>query len=328
VPVRIYAERWKGTLKNVVFTLRVAAMMIGERRNYQVVYFLMQGLHVAVGLPVARLLKKPIIMKIAGSGVVPRIYESRIGRQELVWMNRWAKRVLVLNPGMRQEAIAHGISPGKLDWMPNPVDTKEFSPATADEQRRLRSGFGIPDAAQLVLYCGRLAPEKGLDTLLEAFSLVIRQVRGAFLVLVGDGPVRDALAEKAGRLGLVGNHIRFTGLVNPVDVCQWLKIADVFALVSPAEGFSCALAEAMSTGVASVASDIPANRQLVEHGLHGVLVPVGEAEKIAAAISGLLEDVSSRRRMGEMARQRIMENYSTEHIVERYQALFREALAD
>jgi len=328
VPVRIYAERWNGTLKNVVFAVRVAGMLIAERRKYQFVYFLMQGLHLAVGLPVARLLKKPIIMKIAGSGEVPRIYKSRIGQQELMWLNRWAKRVLVLNPGMRQEAIDHGISAHKLEWMPNPVDTDEFSPATPEKRREIRARFGIPDCGQVVLYSGRLAPEKGLETLLEAFALVLRQTPKALLVLVGDGAMRGALTEQAVRLGLDESRVKFAGLVHPKEVCQWLKIADVFALVSPAEGFSCALAEAMSTGVASVVSDIPANRQLVEDGLQGVLTPAGTAESAASAIVGLLEDAPLRKRMGEMARLRILENYSTEHIVERYEALFREALAD
>src|SRR5215470_10545291 len=60
VPVRIYAHRKDGALKNIIYALRVAGMLIRERNNYQFVYFLMPGLHLAVGLPVARLLKKPI----------------------------------------------------------------------------------------------------------------------------------------------------------------------------------------------------------------------------------------------------------------------------
>ena len=92
VPVRIYAHRKDGALKNIIYALRVAGMLIRERNNYQFVYFLMPGLHLAVGLPVARLLKKPILAKIAGSGEVPGMSKSRIGRQELRWLNRWAKR--------------------------------------------------------------------------------------------------------------------------------------------------------------------------------------------------------------------------------------------
>src|SRR5271156_5648778 len=66
VPVRIYAERWKGAMKDIVFALRVAGMLIRERNDYEVVYFLMQGLHLAAGLPVAKALGKPVVMKIAG----------------------------------------------------------------------------------------------------------------------------------------------------------------------------------------------------------------------------------------------------------------------
>src|SRR5271170_2566823 len=65
VAVRIYARHCKGVLKDVVFALRVAEMLIRERRNYQLVYFLTHGLHLALGLPVARLLGKPILMKIS-----------------------------------------------------------------------------------------------------------------------------------------------------------------------------------------------------------------------------------------------------------------------
>jgi glycosyltransferase involved in cell wall biosynthesis len=326
VPVRMYAGRWEGTLRDVVFALRVAMMLIWERRNYQFVYFLMQGLHLAVGLPVARLVKKPILMKIAGSGVVPQVYSSRIGRQELRWLSRWAKTILILNEDMRQEAIDHGISPHKLVWMPNPVDTKEFSPATKDEQHELRTTLGIPETALVVLYSGRLAPEKALPTLLSAFALVLKDVPDALLVLVGDGAVRLALIEQAKQLGLSEETIRFTGRVDPQSVCLWLKIATVFALVSPSEGFPCALEEAMSAGIPSVVSDIPANRQLVKNGLHGILTPVGDIEKIAESIVRLLQDAPLRRRMGEAAREHIAANYSTSHIVDRYEVLFREIL--
>jgi glycosyltransferase involved in cell wall biosynthesis len=327
VPVRIYARSREGTFKNVVYALRVAEMLIRERKNYQFVYFLMQGLHLAVGLPVARLLKKPILLKISGSGEVPRMYKSRIGRHELRWLNRWARKILILNEGMRQEAIDHGISPEHLLLMPNPVDTNEFSPARPDEQRQLRERFGIPQTAPVVMYSGRLAPEKALPTLLNAFALVVKTVPDALLVLVGDGAVRVALIEQARQLGLSDWNIRFTGRVDPQHVSQWLKIATVFTLVSPAEGFPCALEEAMSTGLASVATDIPGNRQLVEDGLHSILTPVGDTKILAESIVLLLQDTTLRQRMGQAARDHIMGNYSTQHIVDRYEAVFKAILA-
>jgi len=93
VPVRIYAHRKGWSSQEHHYALRIAGMLIRERNNYQLVYFLMPGLHLTVGLPVARQLKKPILVKkIAGSGEVPGMSKSRIGRQELRWLNRWAKR--------------------------------------------------------------------------------------------------------------------------------------------------------------------------------------------------------------------------------------------
>src|SRR5258705_11691939 len=83
IPVRIYARRWKGALKDIVFALQVAGMLIRERREYQLVYFLMQGLHLAVGLPVSKVLQKPILMKISSSIIIPELRKSISGRLEL-----------------------------------------------------------------------------------------------------------------------------------------------------------------------------------------------------------------------------------------------------
>jgi glycosyltransferase involved in cell wall biosynthesis len=326
VPVRIYAGSWKGTMKNIVFAFRVACMLVWERRNYQFVYFLMQGLHLATGLPVARALGKPILMKIAGSGEVPRMSKSRAGRLELHMLRRWPRRVMILNEGMRQEAMAHGFTPQQLLWMPNPVDTDEFAPGSESAKRELRERFQISLTSPVVFYCGRLAPEKALASLLDAFSLVTQKLPGAFLVLVGDGPLRGDLEKQADDLGLTGKSVRFAGRVNPDEVCSWLKVADVFALVSFSEGFPCSLIEAMSAGLPSVVSEIPANQQLINTGEQGILIHPGDSKAIADALLRLLEHSELRIRMGQAARRTILENYSTNLIADRYEDLFRQTL--
>jgi glycosyltransferase involved in cell wall biosynthesis len=324
VPVRIYAGRWEGASKDRVFAIRVAGMLIRERGNYDLVYFLMQGLHLAAGLPVARFVRKPILMKIGGSGVIPLMSRSGWGRLELRWLRQWAHRVMILNEGMRDEALRAGFGNEQLLWMPNPVDTGEFSPCDEQERAHLREQHGIPAAAQVVMYSGRLAPEKALPTLIAAFADVARRKPEAMLLLVGDGPVRAALARQVGALGL--EHVRFAGRVEPGEVRSWLRIVDVFVLVSPSEGFPCALAEAMAVGLPSVVSDIPATRQLVDDERDGLLTPVGDERAISAAILRLLDDAGLHARMGRAARARIVDNYSTEKVADRYEALFREAL--
>lgn len=325
VPVRIYAARWKGAWKDIVFALRVAGMLVWERRNYQLVYFLMQGLHLAAGLPVARALGKPIIMKVGGSGVIPLMTRSRAGRLELHWLRKWAYRVMILNDGMREEAFRESFTTDRLYWMPNPVDTNEFSPCAAAERMELRRKFGIPTDALVVIYTGRLAPEKALPLFLQAFARTAQHCPETRLVLVGDGPLRSSLAESAATLG-IAERVHFAGRVDPDEVRSWLRIADVFALASPSEGFACALLEAMSVGLPSVVTDIPANRQLIDDGEHGILAPSGDTVAFASALERLLRDASLRAHMGEAARRRAVENYSTDTIADRYERLFREAL--
>ena len=153
VPVRLYAARRNGVLKNVMFALSVAWLLIRERRNYQVVYFLMQGLHLAAGLPVAKMLGKTILMKVGGSGVLPGMAQTPTGRLEIRWLRKWAHRVIILNDGMRAEALAVRLPADRLVWMPNPVDTEHFSPVPEAERRELRAQHnkfrGMPSSSSI-----------------------------------------------------------------------------------------------------------------------------------------------------------------------------------
>jgi glycosyltransferase involved in cell wall biosynthesis len=326
VPVRIYAGHWQGWMRDFVFGLRVGAMLLWERRQYQIAYFLMQGFHLATGLPAARLAGKAIVMKVGGSGVIPMMARSAAGRLELRWLRQWAVRIMILNEGMREEALQEGFPAEQLCWMPNPVDTEKFAPCDPAARLERRARFGIPATAPVALYCGRLAPEKALPSLMDAFALVVKRIPEAVLVLVGDGPLRAPLTEQAARLQIPEKNLCFAGRVAPEDVPAWLQVADVFTLVSPSEGFPCALAEAMSAGLASVVSDIPGNRQLIESGVHGLLAPVGDSAAIAVAVMRIFEDAPLRARMAEASRNRVVENYSTSKIADRYEALFQEAL--
>jgi glycosyltransferase involved in cell wall biosynthesis len=325
VPVRIYAARWNGVMKDMVYAISVAWLLIRERRNYQAVYFLMQGLHLAVGLPVARLLGKTILMKVGGSGVLPAMALSPTGRLEIRWLRKWADCVMILNEGMRTEALAARLPADKLLWMPNPVDTEHFSPVPDELRRQLRAQHGLPEDASVIIYTGRLAPEKSLHVLVEAFAAVRHQRPQAYLVLVGDGPMRTALTEQTQRLGCQDNT-RFVGTVAPSEIPRWLQMADMFALVSPSEGFPCALVEAMSAGLASVVSDIPAIRQLVQSEQHGLLAPAGDAAAVSAALIRLLDDQELRTRMGAEARRSVKEQYATERVLERYETLLSETI--
>ena len=328
VPVRILTRHSRGRAKDFAFAGRVAWHLWSHRGRYDIVYFLMQGLHLAAGLPVARMLSKPIVMKVGGSGVIPAMRASRAGRRELDWMRKWGVRILLLNEGMIEEALADGFSRQQLTWMPNPVNVSEFRPAQDGEATAWRRQHGISEQAPVAVYVGRLSPEKGLPELLHGFAAAARQSPDACLVLVGDGSQRAELQAAAAALGLGPAQIRFAGRVPITEVPLWLRASDVFALLSPSEGFSCALLEAMSAGLASVVSDIPANRQLIDPEVHGLVVPFGDRAAAGRAFLRLLGDPHCRQTMGRQARRRVVEAYSTDRVVDRYETLFNELYAD
>jgi len=327
VPVRILTRRSRGRAKDFVFALEVAWAIWSGRQRYDVIYFLMQGLHLAAGLPVARWLGKPIVMKFGGSGVIPLMRSSRAGRVELDWLRRWAARLMVLNDAMIEEGIADGFAREQFTWMPNPVDVSEFRPAQPGETAAWREQHRIPLQACVTVYVGRLSSEKGLPGLVRGFAQAARRSPDAILVLVGDGAQRGELEALAGQLGLGPDQIRFIGRVNITEVPYWLRSSDIFALTSPSEGFSCALLEAMAAGLASLVSDIPANRQLIDPGIHGLTVPFGDESSIGEALLRLSADPEARQRMGEAARNRVVQNYSTSRVMERYETLLSEVMA-
>lgn len=326
VSVRILTNRSAGRIRDRIFALRVALEIWRTRHDYDVVYFLMQGLHLASGLPVARFAAKPAVVKISGSGIIPVMRQTSMGRRELNWLQRWKIPLMVLNEGMMDEARQAGFAREQLIWMPNPVDIDEFRPALRGEAAAWRERHGIGAAAKVGIYVGRISLEKGLPALIRGFAHAARSMPDAMLLLVGDGPMRGELEEMVRNLGADGERIRFVGRVTPGDVSGWLRASDVYALTSPNEGFACALLEAMATGLPSIVSDIPANLQLVDDGVHGITVPFDSETAIASAFENLLADPETRRRMGAAARERVVENYSTDKVAARYERMFESVL--
>jgi len=327
VPVRILTRKSTGRRKDMAFAIRVAWEIWKGRKQYDLVYFLMQGLQVATGLPTTRFLRKPAIMKISGSGVIGLMRRSRIGRLELKWLRDWNVPLIVLNEGMIQEALDESFSRDQLIWMPNPVDVENYRPAIPGEVAAWRERHGIPLEAKVLLYVGRLGQEKGLQPLMRGFASVMDRVPDALLVLVGGGPIKRELQALARNLDPKGNRIRFQGWIPTTEVPFWLRSSDVFALTSPNEGFSCALLEAMSTALPSVVSSIPANLQLIDHGIHGLTVTWDQDQAIGESMFNLLTDCGARQRMGNAARRRVLENYSTEKVLQLYEETFGRVVA-
>lgn len=324
--VRIYGHSQSKRWRDLVYALGVAWTLFKERDDYEVVYFLMTGLHLAFGLPMARLLGKPIVMKFSASSLVLRMRNSFLGRLELGMLRRWASHILVLNPGMVEEALEVGFEKNRIGWMPNPVDTDHFRPCSPEERIQLRRELNVGPDTPLAVFVGRLDPQKKLPWLLGAFTRVVRERPDAVLALIGDGYLRSELAQLVSSLNLDRNVI-FTGRLNTSGLLKWLQAGDLITLVSEIEGLPCALIEAMSAGLPAVVSDIPAHTQLVDTEVNGVITKLGDQESIARGLLRVLNDPAARTRMGAASRQRMLDTFATSKVVDCYETLFAESIA-
>lgn len=324
VPVQQYGLG-NGRAADCAYTLGVIRTILAGSRRFDVVYFLMPGLHLAAALPVARLLGRKIIMKFSGSNEVRKLLSSRIGRFELAVLRRWADRIMVLNPGMREEAAEAALPADRIVWMPNPVDTDEFAPVNPVERESIRQELGLPLHVPLAVFSGRLAPEKELPSIVAGFAHAARTLPEAMLLIVGDGPMRRILEEQTRGLG-ISERVVFAGMLEPAEVKRRLQAADVFVLASSLEGLPVSLIEAMSISLPSVVSNIPAMLQVITPGRHGLVTPLRDEVAIGAALLELFLDSSRRAQMGAAARALAMERFSTKTVVARYEAMFAELL--
>ncbi len=176
-----------------------------------------------------------------------------------------------------------------------------------------------PEPRDLVAM-GRLGQEKGFDVLLDAMARLPPRFADVTLRILGEGEARPELEAQAARLGLAG-RVEMKGLVaNPTP---YLRAARIFVLPSRFEGFPNALCEAMALGLPAIASNCMGGpAEIVRDGIDGLLTPPGDADALAAAIAGLLDDGSTRAKFAENAKQ-IIHRYSADNSFEKWAAAIR-----
>jgi glycosyltransferase involved in cell wall biosynthesis len=186
----------------------------------------------------------------------------------------------------------------------------------------LSAGSPRPDTLErrnTAVAVGRLGREKGFDLLLEAYARSGLPKAGWQLVILGDGPERDMLQRRIEQLGLQGSVLMPGVVKNPE---QWLQHAELFVLSSRFEGFPNALLEAMQCGLPVAAFDCPSGPgEIVRHEQTGLLVPAGDVDALAAAITRLANDADLRQRLGSAAAIDVASRFSLQQIASMWEAL-------
>ncbi len=197
----------------------------------------------------------------------------------------------------------------------NGVDTEQFRP---DGRSSIRQELAIPAQAFVCGIVSRLDPIKDHPLLLRVFSRFLQRCPDAYLLIVGDGPERDRLRK------IAGPHVCFLG--NRHDISYILRGLDLFVLTSLNEGISCAITEAMASGLPVVASAVGGNTELVEPGRTGLLFPAGDGGELLECLLRCHADRAMLRRFGRAGRRKMVAEFSNEQMIRAYQSLYQRAL--
>jgi glycosyltransferase involved in cell wall biosynthesis len=180
------------------------------------------------------------------------------------------------------------------------------------EPERYTDETGVERNTPHLTFIGRLASVKGVPVLFDALKILKASYPDLCLTLIGDGPEREELEDYVRSNDLV-DMVEFAGYKSQSEVALALQETDVFVLPSFAEGVPVVLMEAMAAKVPVVATRIAGIPELIEDGVHGRLVPAGDVDSLASAISDLIGDAKLRKKMGDAARDKVIAEYNIKH---------------
>jgi glycosyltransferase involved in cell wall biosynthesis len=242
-----------------------------------------------------------------------------------------ADLVISVSPALARAYVEGGLPEAKLRLVSNAVDTDRFRPATDAERAAARRELNLPATRPIVLFVGYFSADKRPDVLYDAWARI--EGLSSLLVFVGATESRylevdPAIAIEIRRKAEADGHLDAVRFVPPtLAIEKYFRAADVYVLPSRREGLPIALLEAMSSGVACVATRLTGSTDsIIQDGTSGRLVEVDDLDGYTRAIAGLLRDPELARRLGAGARTRILERYSIRQTAEQWLAAYHEVI--
>lgn len=238
------------------------------------------------------------------------------------WLyTRATRHVATTGEALRQTlANDNGFPLSQMTSVPTGIDTRKFVPG---EKRAARLSLGLNPDTHYMGIVATLRSWKGHQYLLDAFASFDRS--DWHLLIVGDGPQREALEARVNALGL-GERVRFAGQCSNPEV--WMQALDLFCLPSYAnEGVPQAILQAMLTGLPIVTTPVGAITEAVQHESSALVVPPQNAAALCAALTTLADDPVRAAELGRTARERAERNFSRESMLDKMEAIFQQAIA-
>ena len=307
--------RGLGPLNLLLISAQVKRAINQHLHGVDVVHTHIASPMAAFAMRAAKRCGTPVLCKVATAGIksdLGNLVAVGIGGHYLAQsmiqnLDRWIATTLAVTDSL----TGWRVLPERIACIPNGVDL----PLLDNHSRKT-------EAARRFLYLGRLSTtsKRDVPTLIRTFDRLAAQSPTVELALVGHGDLYQETADLVSQCRH-RSRIQMPGLQDPEP---WLRWANCFVLPSRSEGLSNALLEAMAHGLPCIANDIPPNREVLEDGAAGVLVPIGDEQRLFEEMYNMTKDVGYATRMGEAALCRVRSHYYIDAVAEKYIALYEE----
>ncbi|HHT25635.1 MAG TPA: glycosyltransferase family 4 protein [Firmicutes bacterium] len=271
-----------------------------------------------------RATKVPLVITLHNRLPEPRRKSLRILTNAVLrWVLKTATHVVVVSQAQADEILRRRLlASQRLSVIPNGISPDAFT-AHAVDADRVRQSWGIPPDGLLILMVGRMIAAKGVEDLLTAAQVLVRQ-GNYYFALAGAGPDLAGFRQVAQETGLT-ERVRFLGYRD--DIATLLQCADIFVLPSYSEGMPLTVLEAMAAGKPIVATRVGGIPELIEHDVTGVLVEPRQPRILAAALHHLAQDPARRERLSRAAKTHVTTHFTDTEMVRRLLLVYQQLLA-
>lgn len=261
--------------------------------------------------------------------IVTRHVLFPLNRLHRITLSR-AERIIAVSQAVASQLRADRIVPEeKISIVQNGIDSDKFRKAKEEFSRQeFLHSWRLPGDSVLVGTVGELTPLKGQEEFLHAAARVLDYYPNAYFFIAGIGSSRESKYRKLlehliDKLNLL-ERVRLVGWLD--DVAQLYCALDVFVSASHTESFGLAIAEAMASSKAVVATETAGAREIIRAGETGLLVPVGDVDKLAEAVLMLLKENEKRIRIGAAAQRAVAAHFSLERMIDETERIYSDVL--
>ena len=316
-----------GPLRDAQAILRLARLIRDERPTILHTHTAKAGAVGRIAALLAGTARPPIIVHTF-HGHVLRGYFNPLTTLAFRTLERWLARIttvlVAVSPEVRDDLVKLRVAPAsKFRIVRLGIELDERTGGNEDARAETRRQLGVPPDAFIVGWVGRMTAVKRTDDVVRTLRGLVDRGVDAYLCLVGDGPDRDHLERYAHELGVVKRCL-FMGYQQ--DVAQFYGAIDALLLPSVNEGTPVSVIESLAARRPAVATRVGGTPDVIRDGIDGFLVEVGDADALSERLAQLAADPERRAQMGADGRERVLERYAVERLVDDIDRLYRSLL--